>query len=206
LDLLDRLRSGWIFFERKIRPSSSEMSRRSAMANSRPCWLASRRANGSRGNYRLGTGPSDQPGTRSVQGPTVAPISLVEFSDFECPNCAEAAPIIHQLRTVYSSRVHFAFKHCPLPVHKESPDSGALIARLALTDAHSFRIREANADAGRGEEDQGFDLRRAFPAERILFAEKSGEFAGLGVRQSQGGLSTVIMWLSLFQSQIWRLR
>jgi protein-disulfide isomerase len=26
-----------------------------------------------------------------------APISLVEFSDFECPFCAETAPVVHQL-------------------------------------------------------------------------------------------------------------
>jgi antitoxin (DNA-binding transcriptional repressor) of toxin-antitoxin stability system len=71
-------------------------------------------------------------------------------------------------------------------VHKESPDSGALVARLAPTDAHSFRIREANADAGRGEEDQGFDPRRAFPVERILFAEKSGEFAALEFARVRG--------------------
>jgi protein-disulfide isomerase len=54
-------------------------------------------------------------------GPTAAPISVVEFSDFECPFCGRAAPVIRQLLAAYPSQVHFAFKHYPLFTHKESP-------------------------------------------------------------------------------------
>jgi protein-disulfide isomerase len=54
-------------------------------------------------------------------GPASAPVSLVEFSDFECPYCAETAPVIHQLLAAYPTQVRFAFKHYPLPMHKESP-------------------------------------------------------------------------------------
>src|SRR5208283_3924891 len=55
-----------------------------------------------------------------TRGPATAPISLVEFSDFECPYCAETAPVVHQLLLAYPSQVRFAFKHYPLPMHKES--------------------------------------------------------------------------------------
>jgi len=54
-------------------------------------------------------------------GPAAAPVSLVEFSDFECPYCAETAPAIHKLIAAYPTQVHFAFKNYPLPMHKESP-------------------------------------------------------------------------------------
>jgi len=56
-----------------------------------------------------------------TRGPAAAPISLVEFSDFECPFCAETAPVVHQLLAAYPTQVRFAFKHYPLPMHKESP-------------------------------------------------------------------------------------
>ena len=56
-----------------------------------------------------------------TRGPATAPISLVEFSDFECPFCAETAPVVRQLLLAYPSQVRFAFKHHPLPMHKESP-------------------------------------------------------------------------------------
>jgi protein-disulfide isomerase len=56
-----------------------------------------------------------------TRGPATAPISLVEFSDFECPFCAITAPVVHQLLLAYPSQLRFAFKHYPLPMHKESP-------------------------------------------------------------------------------------
>ena len=56
-----------------------------------------------------------------AKGPAIGRVSLVEFSDFECPFCAETAPVVHQLLTTYPTQVHFAFKHYPLPMHKESP-------------------------------------------------------------------------------------
>jgi protein-disulfide isomerase len=55
-----------------------------------------------------------------AKGPATAPVSLVEFSDFECPFCAEAAPIVRQLLAAYPTQIHLAFKQYPLPMHKES--------------------------------------------------------------------------------------
>ena len=55
------------------------------------------------------------------KGPTTAPVSLVEFSDFECPFCVKAAPIIQQLIAAYPTEVRFAFKQYPLSMHKKSP-------------------------------------------------------------------------------------
>jgi len=55
-----------------------------------------------------------------TRGPATAPISLVEFSDFECPYCAMTAPVVRQLLLAYPSQLRFAFKHYPLPMHKES--------------------------------------------------------------------------------------
>jgi protein-disulfide isomerase len=71
-----------------------------------------------------------------ARGPATAPISLVEFSDFECPYCAETAPVVRQLLLVYPTQVRFAFKHYPLPMHKESPLAHE--ASLAAGDQGKF--------------------------------------------------------------------
>jgi len=71
-----------------------------------------------------------------TRGPATAPISLVEFSDFECPFCAITAPVIRQLLLAYPTQVRFAFKHYPLPMHKESPLAHE--AALAAADQGKF--------------------------------------------------------------------
>lgn len=43
-----------------------------------------------------------------------APVSVVEYADFECPYCAEAAPGIRLMLARYGDRVRYAFRHFPL--------------------------------------------------------------------------------------------
>lgn len=46
----------------------------------------------------------------SVRGPREAPITLIEFSDFECPFCARVSPTIHQLVKQYPGQVKWVFR------------------------------------------------------------------------------------------------
>lgn len=52
-----------------------------------------------------------------VTGPANAPVSFVEFADYECPYCQQVAPALEKLQTVYKGKVSFAFKDMPLPMH-----------------------------------------------------------------------------------------
>ena len=81
----------------------------------------------------VASGPAQQINLEHAptKGPATAPISLVEFSDFECPFCAETAPVVHGLLAAYPTRIRFAFKHYPLPMHKE-----ALLAHEAALAAN----------------------------------------------------------------------
>jgi protein-disulfide isomerase len=49
-----------------------------------------------------------------VGGPAHAPITLVEYGDYECPHCALADPIVNQVQLSFSGRIRFAFRHFPL--------------------------------------------------------------------------------------------
>lgn len=49
-----------------------------------------------------------------VAGPEHAPVTLVEYADFECPNCKQAAPAVKLLLERFAERVRVAFRHFPV--------------------------------------------------------------------------------------------
>jgi protein-disulfide isomerase len=55
-------------------------------------------------------------------GPSVgrpdAPITIVEFADFECPFCSRAVPTVHRLQEQYGDRIRVVFRDYPLPSHR----------------------------------------------------------------------------------------
>ena len=52
-----------------------------------------------------------------VRGDFNAPITLVEFSDFECPFCERHYPTMNQIISNYQGRVRLVYKHFPLSFH-----------------------------------------------------------------------------------------
>jgi protein-disulfide isomerase len=53
-------------------------------------------------------------------GPSSAPITLVEFSDFQCPYCAAAVPQINAVLKAYPTQVKLIFKQYPLEMHSQA--------------------------------------------------------------------------------------
>lgn len=51
------------------------------------------------------------------KGPANAPVTIVEFSEFECPFCARVNPTLDQIRSTYGEKVRIVFRHLPLPMH-----------------------------------------------------------------------------------------
>ena len=51
------------------------------------------------------------------RGPAGAPVTIVEFSDFECPSCAKLEPILDKIREHYGDKVRIVFKQFPLNIH-----------------------------------------------------------------------------------------
>jgi len=47
-------------------------------------------------------------------GPDDAPVTIIEFSDYQCPFCRRAAPVIQQVLEKYPSQVRFVFRNYPL--------------------------------------------------------------------------------------------
>ena len=54
-------------------------------------------------------------------GPADARVVVVEYGDFECPNCKQAAPAVEMLLKRFEGRVCFAYRHYPLEdVHRHA--------------------------------------------------------------------------------------
>jgi protein-disulfide isomerase len=64
-------------------------------------------------------------------GPSDAPVNVVEYGDFECPNCKQAAPAVKLLLARFDGRVRFVYRHFPL----EKVHPHALHAALAAESA-----------------------------------------------------------------------
>jgi protein-disulfide isomerase len=65
-------------------------------------------------------------------GPRDAKVTVVEFSDFECPYCSVAAELVTALKAKYGDRVRFVFRQFPLEIH----DNAQLAAEASLA-AHA---------------------------------------------------------------------
>ena len=63
-----------------------------------------------------------------VKGPPNAPLTIIEYSDFQCPGCAYVAPVLVSLQEKYPEKVRLVFRHYPLVVLY---DKTALAAQAA---------------------------------------------------------------------------
>jgi protein-disulfide isomerase len=60
----------------------------------------------------MGSGITDR---NTVSGDGV--VTIIEYSDFECPFCARAQPTLEQLKDIYGDQIQIEFRHFPLSFH-----------------------------------------------------------------------------------------
>jgi len=59
-------------------------------------------------------------GKAPIFGKEGAAVTVIEFSDFQCPFCSRAADTVNQIKKKYGSKIKLAFKHFPLPMHQNA--------------------------------------------------------------------------------------
>lgn len=80
--------------------------------------------------------PSAPLGLKEVEdsptlGPENASVTIVEFSDLQCPYCARISPTLKRLLQLYPGQIRWVFKHFPLRIHPDAP-----LAHEAALAAH----------------------------------------------------------------------
>jgi len=83
----------------------------------------------------------------NVYGPSDAKVTLIEYSDFECPYCARFGETMSQIIDEYGDDVRVVFRHFPLSFHANA--KGAAIASECAAEQDKFwemhdKIFEAN--------------------------------------------------------------
>jgi protein-disulfide isomerase len=74
--------------------------------------------------------------TGPAKGPEKAPVTIVEFSDFQCPFCSRAASTVEQVLENYPGKVRVVFRHFPLEFHKQAPKAAE--AAICAQDQGKF--------------------------------------------------------------------
>jgi protein-disulfide isomerase len=59
-------------------------------------------------------------GTAPIRGPSKAKVTIVEFSDFQCPFCSRAQATVTEIRRRYPKDVRIVFRQMPLPFHEDA--------------------------------------------------------------------------------------
>lgn len=72
--------------------------------------------------------------SRPFMGPKDAKVTIVEFSDFECPYCSRGYATVKEVLKAYPTEVRVLFKHLPLEFHPKALPAAKYYEALAMQD------------------------------------------------------------------------
>jgi protein-disulfide isomerase len=78
-----------------------------------------------------------------VQGPADAPVTLVEYGDYECPYCRAAVPIVQELQGLLGGQLQYVFRHFPLSELHPHAQHAAEAAEAAAAQGRFFEMHAA---------------------------------------------------------------
>jgi protein-disulfide isomerase len=75
-----------------------------------------------------------------IQGPINAPITLVEYGDYQCPYCAQAYMIIKEIQERLGSKLRFVFRNFPLTKVRPHAYNAAIAAETAAAQGKFWEM------------------------------------------------------------------
>ncbi|WP_234425893.1 DsbA family protein, partial [Streptomyces kebangsaanensis] len=117
-----------------------------------------------RGQVVVDLGEPVDPGRDHVRGPLDAPVTLVEYGDYECPYCGLAEPVVRELLAEFGDDVRYVWRHLPLTDVHPSAQLAAEAAEAAARQGRFWPMHDVLISH------QG-DLR---PDDLLRYAERVG--------------------------------
>lgn len=112
-----------------------------------------------------------------MRGPLTARVTIVEFSDFQCPSCAAASHVLDSVMTAFPRDVRVVFKQFPLDMHPHSFEAAE--ASLAAADQDKFWLMHDQFFAHQEEIDRSTIMGWACAAGLDVTAFSRGLYAGM---------------------------
>ncbi len=88
-------------------------------------------------NLKVPVAPADH-----VLGDEHAPVTLVEYGDYECPHCGRAHPIVKAVRKHFGKQLRFVYRHFPLTQIHPHAESAAEAAEFAGANEHFWQMHD----------------------------------------------------------------
>jgi protein-disulfide isomerase len=135
-----------------------------------------------------------------ILGPSDAPVTLVEYGDYECPYCRKAHPIVASILQRLGDSIRFGFRHFPLSQVHPHAQSAAEAAEAAAVEGKFWEMHDQlyrNQDALEKEDLIGYASRIGIDPARVAQALTTHTFAARvredfmsGVRSGVNGTPT----------------
>jgi protein-disulfide isomerase len=77
-----------------------------------------------------------------IQGPADAPVTLVEYGDYECPYCGAAYPIVKQVQQRMGDRLRFVFRNFPISTSHPHAEQAAEAAEAAAAQGRFWEMHD----------------------------------------------------------------
>lgn len=77
-----------------------------------------------------------------IQGNANAPITLIEYGDYECPYCGMAYPIVKQIQKHFGERLRFVFRNFPITESHPHAGIAAMSAEFAATKGKFWQMHD----------------------------------------------------------------
>ncbi|HSF27321.1 MAG TPA: Na+/H+ antiporter NhaA [Actinomycetes bacterium] len=116
-----------------------------AMLSAATGWLAFRLEGilgGAAAARPLDLHPPVEIGHDHIRGPVDAPLTLVEYGDFECPFCARATGAARELRAILGDDLRYVFRHLPLSDVHPNAEQAALAAEAAAAQGRFWQMHD----------------------------------------------------------------
>jgi len=117
-------------------------------------------------------------GRDHIQGNIHAPITLLEYGDYECPYCGEAYPIVKEIQTRLGEKLCFAFRNFPLANSHPHAVRAAEAAEAAAAQGRFWEMHDLLYENQEDLEDEALAKYAAalgVDAERLIREVVSGE-------------------------------